>query len=187
MLPKTISCENIIWREYVINDSILSQFSTEEWLKIASDVYSEEEWRDLLVNNRAFIRSWILLYLGQPVAMIYLLNEDMLWDKVSIHGGGWGKSFLHTLINYKGFILFLKELLERNIDVSTSCFKDNKIASRFIRSVGFQSLSRGSDENIKDDRIYFYITYDMLKNTALYKKLEPNEITIGQAARGEYK
>ncbi len=184
MLPKTIYCGNLVWREYSTNDTILCRFHSEEWNKIASDVYSEDEWRELLVNNRTYILSWILLYFDQPVAMIYLLNEDMSWGKVSIHGGAWGRSFLHTLINYKGFILFLNELLNQDIEVLTSCFRDNIKASRFIRSVGFQNFHR-DDENMKDEKIYFYITHAMLKNTPLYRKLMLNEITIDYAVGGE--
>jgi hypothetical protein len=58
------------WEPYKYNDCVVNRFAFDEWLKIASDIYSEEELDSLLTNHPNVIQGFVLYETRtlQPIA-----------------------------------------------------------------------------------------------------------------------
>lgn len=127
------------WRPFCANESICSRFNISEWHKMVTDVDSDSEWSLLLSEYSHFIKCYVLYRIesDEPIAFVYTLQEDNEGKVVSFHGGGWNKSMYHTLLYYKGAIMFIKTLLNLGLKVRTSCLIDNIPAFRFLKSIGF--------------------------------------------------
>ncbi len=102
---------------------------------------------------------------NKAIAFLYIYNEDKASNIVSIHGGGWGKSFHLSLLYYRGLILMIQYLWQQGFRVRTSCMVENKRAYRFLQSVGFV-IYRSTDTYI-----YMWINEKRLKGNRMYKHL----------------
>lgn len=156
------------WEPYKYNDCVVNRFTFDEWLKIASDIYSEEELDSLLTNHPNVIQGFVLYETRtlQPIAFSYLLREDKRGQVVSIHGGGWGQSMCLSLLYYRGLILMIHYLLGQGKRVRTSCLLNNTRAYRFLESVGFVKY-RTSEEYV-----YMWINRDRLHRSRISNYLK---------------
>jgi hypothetical protein len=154
----------IKWEPYAKGDVLCARFPLDEWHQLAGDVHSDKDWEDLVLNYSEFIKCWVLRRNSdnQSIAMIYILNEDDCWQKVSIHGGGWNNPLLY----YRGYVLMLDYLLNKGIKVSTNCHLSNHSAIRFSRSVGFVPYRYTETE------IFMWISAKRLKSSKFYKRFD---------------
>lgn len=152
----------IRWESYLKGDIICDRFPLNKWYQIAGDIHSDKEWEDFVSNYPNSVKCWVLKINTNnlPIAFIYLYNEDYIWGKVSIHGGGWQ----FPLLYYHGYVLMLKYLLEIGVKVRTSCQLNNPAAIRFSRSVGFVPYRYSESE------IFMWISENRLKSSKLYKR-----------------
>ena len=150
------------WRPYVSGDILCDRFPLDLWHEIAGDIHSDKEWEDFVLNYGNSIKCWVLerLCKNDPIAFIYAFNEDGNWQKVSIHGGGWG----NPLMYYRGYILMIKHLLGQGYKVRTYCQLSNAAAIRFDRSVGFVPYRYTEEE------VFMWISHKRLENSKLYKR-----------------
>ena len=95
---------------------------------------------------------------SSEIAFVYLYREDS--NSVSIHGGGWKNPILY----YRGYVLILRCLLEKNIKVRTSCRLSNPAAIRFSRSVGFVPY------RYMNNVVHMWISEKRLKSSTLYRR-----------------
>lgn len=151
------------WRPYRTSDIVCDKFPLDDWYQIAGDISSDKEWGEFVINYNNTVKCWVLqriLINEEIIAMIYIFNEDGKWQKVSIHGGGWK----YPILYYRGYILMLKHLLDKNIKVRTSCQLSNPSAIRFSRSVGFVPYRYNQKE------VFMWININRLTSTKLYKR-----------------
>ena len=156
----------VIWESYHKDIHLCDRFSVEQWEQIAGDIKSDEEWAGFVERYVNSVKCWILKNRAtdNPIAFVYLFNEEGDWQKVSIHGGAWGSPLLH----FRGYILMLKYLLSQDIKVRTYCNTSNAVAIRFDKSVGFVPYRYTEDE------VFMWISEKRLKNSKLYKRFYPN-------------
>lgn len=157
----TIEDSLVVWEPYHKGVHLCDRFSNEQWMQIAGDIKSDDEWADFVGHYVHSVKCWILKIriTNQPIAFIYLFNEEGYWQKVSIHGGGWEKPLMY----YRGYILMLKHLLEQGIKVRTYCKVSNLAAIRFDRSVGFIPYK------YTDKEVLMWIDEKRLKSSKLFK------------------
>ena len=157
----------IRWDVYKKDISICSKFVLAEWNKIVSDIYSDGEWNEFLSECEGYVQCYILYRCrdNKPIAFSFLLQEDDKGRVVSLHGGGWYKTVENTLLYYRGLIVLIRNLINKGLKVRTSCFNDNMVAKRFIRSVGFVQYMETST------RLLFWINEKRLYNSPIYKRI----------------
>lgn len=161
-MTQTISNNLIKWEPYTKDDILCARFPLSQWHQIASDIHSDEEWGDFVYKYKSFVKCWVLKKIknNEPIAMIYIFNEDDKWYKISVHGGGWESPLLY----YQGYVLMLKHLLEQGLKIRTYCQLSNPRAIRFSKSVGFVPYRYSSEE------VFMWINDKRLKNSKLYKR-----------------
>lgn len=170
-LPKIINRsfrDTIIeWNVYKKDKAICSRFALNEWNKIVSDIYSDDEWNSYLLKCEGYVQCYILCKCkeNKPVAFSFIMQEDDKGHVVSLHGGGWHKTVESTLLYYRGLIVLIQQLMHRGIKVHTSCFKNNVIAKRFLRSVGFVQYKETATS------LLFWINEKRLYNSPIYKRI----------------
>lgn len=159
------------WKAYKYSDCIVNRFIAEEWHKIASDVFSEEELDSLLTDYPNVIQGFVLYEnnKNKPIAFCYILRENKRRRVISIHGGGWGNSMSLSLLYYRGLILMIQYLLHQGFRIRTSCLCTNHRAYRFLRSLGFVKYCSA--------RGYFYmwINKKRLQCSSIYAYLKIKE------------
>lgn len=106
---------------------------------------------------------------GTPIAFSFFLQEDDKGKVVSIHGGGWEHTVRDTLLYYRGFVLLLLALLNTGIKVRIVCRKENEVADRFVRSVGFVQYADTQTNTL------FWINKRRLLNSKIYKRIFNNK------------
>lgn len=161
-------CEELIdsafikWKPYSNSDIICSRFPLDKWHQIAGDIDSDKEWEDFIFSHPNSVRCWVLKRdtNDMPIAFVYIYNEDYVWGKVSIHGGGWES----PVLCYIGYIMMLNYLLKRGVKVRTSCHLINSAAIRFSKSVGFVPYRYSEDE------VFMWISEQRLKSSKIYKR-----------------
>lgn len=160
--------DNIIRWDYYYKETICDKFSLEEWHKIVSDIDSEEDWQSFLSDYRDFVTCYILRQVGckEPIGFVYLYKESTTNKILSIHGGGWGKSMHLSLLYFRGFVVFIENLLDKGIKVRTSCFVGNDRALRFLTSIGFVRYLT------TENAYYMWINIKRLQNSKIYKYLK---------------
>lgn len=166
----------IRWESYAKGDILCNRFPFDKWHQIAGDIHSDKEWEEFVSRYPNTVKCWLLKRNANnlPIAFIYLYNEDYIWGKVSIHGGGWESPLLY----YHGYIMMLNYLLEKGIKVRTSCQLSNPTAIRFSRSVGFVPYRYTFEE------VFMWINHKRLTSTKLYKRFysatdENSEDSVG--------
>lgn len=149
------------WEPYSSNDIIVKRFPLDDWHKIASDIESEQEWKDLIQKYPDFIVCMVLKEQPSlnPVAFVYLLPEDFEGKTYSIHGGGWKNPYLY----YRAFVFLVEHLLRNGIKLRTAIAKSNQRAHRFVKSIGFKTFRHSEDKDL------MYITLKNLKLSRTYK------------------
>lgn len=160
--------EIIKWEPYVKGEPVRNRFTLEEWNFIAADILSDDEWDDFIYNFPQYIKCYILKRLSNddPIAMIYLFNEDNQWQTVSIHGGGWGNN---SHLFYRGYILMIESLILHGVQVKTSCNINNLVAYRFSSSVGFTTYQ------VDDNNYYMEIHLEDLRSSKMYLHFSKNK------------
>ena len=162
----TITDDFIEWKSFSESDlNVCNRFSLDTWHRIVEDFKSDEEWRTYLKEYADYAQCYILYKCSDevPIAFSFFLQEDDKGKVVSIHGGGW--VYRNTLLYYRGFIVLIQGLLDAKFKVRTSCFKDNKVAERFIRSVGFVKYKETSTS------LLFWINEKRLYSSKIYKRI----------------
>ena len=144
---------------------VCNRFPLDTWHRIVEEFRSDDEWKRYLKEYSNYIQCYILYRCNDkvPIAFSFFLQEDEKGKVVSIHGGGW--KHRNTLLYYRGFIAMIQALLDAKIKVRTSCFKDNKVAERFIRSVGFVKYKETSTT------LLFWINEKRLHESIIYKRI----------------
>lgn len=122
----------IEWRERS-SEEIFDRFELSEWLKIFTGCENKESFENLA--SVGFGKFWIAYdtEAEQPLAFIFIYTMNN--DSVAIfHGGGWTKQ---PAVNYLCITALLNKLFDMGYRIRTSCLHDNKVAFRFLHSVGF--------------------------------------------------
>ena len=155
------------WDVYKKDITIYSKFVLKEWNRIVSDIYSDDEWNNFLSECEGYVQCYILHRCkdNKPIAFSFLLQEDDKGHIVSLHGGGWCKTVENTLLYYRGIIVLIQDLINKGLKVRTSCFKDNMVAKRFLRSVGFVQYKETTTQ------YHFWINRQRLINSFIYKRI----------------
>lgn len=147
--------------------SLCDKFSLDVWYTITADFDSESEWKDFLLEFSDYAQCYVFYRRRDhmPIAFAFFLQEDDKGKVVSVHGGGWYKTIECTMLYYRCYICLIQVLLNLKIKVRTACLKDNKVAERFIRSVGFVQYMETST------RLLFWINEKRLYNSPIYKRI----------------
>lgn len=162
----TITDDFIEWKSFFESDlNVCNRFSLDTWHRIVEDFKSDDEWRTFLKEYADYVQCYILYRYNDnvPIAFSFFLQEDEKGKVISIHGGGWKNR--NTLLYYRGFIALIQALLNTKIKVRTTCLKDNKVAARFILSVGFVKYKE------TDNSLHFWINDRRLHNSRVYKRI----------------
>ena len=160
--------ELLKFRPYQSDDMVFSHFTRQETENIAAGIENDKEWADFLKKYVSYFMCIVPIRKSDnaPIGMAYLINEDLNWKKVSIHGGAWGGS---PMLTYRAYIILIKSLLDQGIKVTTTCSISNSKAVRFNRSIGFVKY-RSSD-----DTVWMWINTRRLESTSIYKRLFGNQ------------
>lgn len=153
---------------YLLNKiPLCSKFSLDDWHKIIADFNTDSELREYLLEYVDYVQCYVFYRKRDhlPIAFVFLFQEDDNGKVISVHGGGWYKTIECTLLYYRCFIYSIQFLLALNMKVRTACLKDNEIAERFIRSVGFVKYKETSNESL------FWINESRLHNSRVYKRI----------------
>ena len=167
-LNESICNSYVKWIPYGEGDNILNKFSKEEWHLIASDIDTEDELMELLINYPHKIQAFVLYEIAteQPIAFVYILQEGEADNNlVSYHGGGWHKSIHHTMLYYRGTILMVEKLLSKGFKVITYNDIDNRNAFRFMQGAGFVKYYTSDTKN------YMSIDNSLLEQSMIYQYL----------------
>lgn len=145
--------------------SLCDKFSLNEWHTIIADFDSDLEWKDFLLEFSDYAQCYVFYRRRDhmPIAFAFFLQEDDKGKVVSVHGGGWCKTIECTMLYYRCYICLIQVLLNLKIKVRTACLKDNKVAERFIRSVGFVQYEETFTSYL------FWINESRLKRSKIYK------------------
>lgn len=159
--------DSVIRWDLFRNEQLCEKFPPNEWKLMVSDISSNDEWRKFIAHNQELVRCYILRTCAnkEDIAFVYLYNEKGIFDVVSIHGGGWGRSMRLSLLYYRGLILMIETLLSQGKKVRTSCFIDNKRAFRFLRGIGFVPYC------YTQTAIHMWINEKKLIQSPIYKHL----------------
>ncbi len=160
--------DSIIKWEVFSNEKLCEHFPLEEWKLMVSDIESDKEWGTFLHNYRDFIKCYVLYICKtkQEIGFVYLYNESKHFNVVSVHGGGWGKSTILSIMYYRGILLMIEYLLNQGRKVRTSCFVGNDRALRFLTSIGFVRYLT------TENAYYMWINLKRLQNSKIYKYLK---------------
>ena len=120
------------------------------------DVYK----KDITIYSKFVLKEW-----NRIVSDIYSDDEWNNFLSESLHGGGWCKTVENTLLYYRGIIVLIQDLINKGLKVRTSCFKDNMVAKRFLRSVGFVQYKETTTQ------YHFWINRKRLINSFIYKRI----------------
>ena len=129
----------IEWKQCDNEIDVFNHFTAKDWKQIAFDIDSTEEWDDLLSGYHEYVKCFILWRLSdsKPIGFVYLLQENEKGTIVSIHGGGWERTFYASLLYNRAIKLLATTMIEYGLKVRTSCRRDNLRAQRFLRGAGF--------------------------------------------------
>lgn len=154
------------WEPYKKGDSLYTRFLSDEWYKAVADIHSDDEWYNFLSENNDFANCYILKRQkdNHSIAFLYILNEYDNNKIVSIHGGGWESPLLY----YRGYVLFLKNILENGYKVRTYCSIDNKKVIRLSKGIGYRIYKRNTYY------LYMWLSLSNLKNSKIYNHFYPD-------------
>ena len=140
----------------------------EEWHLAVSDIDTDEEFAEM-VSSCKTIKCYTLRLCcdDSSIAFIYTKYIDERNRVVSIHGGGWGRSFSSSRHYCRGVILMVKYLLEQGLKVQTSCLLENKRAYRLMHSIGFVKY------RIDKGYVDLWINKERLHRSKMYSYLYP--------------
>lgn len=158
----------IYWALYDGTEKVCTRFDKEEWHLAVSDIDTDEEFAEV-VNTCQTIKCYILRLCcdDSSIAFIYTKYIDERNRVVSIHGGGWGRSFSSSRHYCRGVILMVKHLLEQGLKVQTSCLLENKRAYRLMHSIGFVKY------RIDKGYVDMWINKERLHRSKMYSYLYP--------------
>ena len=154
------------WDDYAPSDRFLYTFKKEDWEKVSGEINSSDDWDRFVSENKEYFKCFVLRKGDCPniLAMLYLVNENLDWTVVSVHGGA--VSGCSAVDMYRGYILMLEALLDANIKVRTACHVDNTKAIRLNRSLGFVKYQ------LIGEKIGFWINKKRLTSSSIYKYLQ---------------
>lgn len=127
----------VYWDKYSLDDNIFSGFSLIDLHKIVHDIDDENSWAKFLDEYQEYYKCYVLHRKSdsKALAFIYIINEDLKWNTITIHGGA--LAGCSVLERYRGYILMLESLLDAGVKVRTTFSNENLNASRFNKSIGF--------------------------------------------------
>ena len=157
----SISDDIIKWVPYSRDEIVCNRYPLDVWHKAVHDIHSDEDWANFLEGS-TIVKCYILKLCNnnESIAFLYTLQENIKGDIVSVHGGGWK----YSLMYHRGYMLMLKNLLDRGLKVRTYCQLDNPKAIRFSRSVGFVPYK------YTDEEVFMWITEKRLKGCKFYHR-----------------
>lgn len=155
----------VYWDKYSLDDNIFSGFSLIDLHKIVHDIDDENSWEKFLDEYQEYYKCYVLHRKpdSKALAFIYIINEDLKWNTITIHGGA--LKGCSVLERYRGYILMLESLLDAGVKVRTTFSNENLNASRFNKSIGFVKYCEFSGVT------YAWINRRRLVSTAIYKRL----------------
>ena len=159
------SDEYAFWDEHSQEDCLCSLFSDDDWHKIIYDIYGDLEWSKFLKEYSDYYKCYVLRRASDNniLAFIYIINEDLKWSTVTIHGGA--VEACPVITRYRSYILMILALLDAGIKVRTNCSNTNLRAIRFNRSVGFVKYEESNNV------ISFWINKNRVLSSSIYKRL----------------
>lgn len=164
-----ISDGKISWVPYTRDEIICGRYPIDLWHKAVHNIDSDEEFADFM-DDVTSVKCYILKELSnnKSIAFLYTLQEDVVGEVVSVHGGGWENPIMY----YRGYILMIKHLLYQGLKVRTYCQLSNSAAVRFSRSVGFVPYKYTEDE------VFMWINSDKLTKTKLFQRFYPSDCPL---------
>ena len=157
----------IEWKIYRA-EKLCTMFPLYEWHQIVADIDNDTDWANFLTEYGEFVKCFVLYHRkdNNPIAFAYILQEDEYGNIVSLHGGGWNKSIMHTLLYYRGMVRLVETLLNNGHKVRTACTIENDRAYRFIKSIGFVNYRNS------DTYRYFWINKNRLTSSKIYNLIQ---------------
>ena len=155
----------VFWDNFSPKDKVFSWFSLEDWHKIVHDLDGDQPWASFLERYPRYYRCYVLRRKqdNESLGFVFIINEDLKWKTVSIHGGAaFGSSVFER---YRGFILMISSLLGAGIKVRTAYSSDNVNAMKFNKSIGFVKYRE------IDNVIFAWINRNRLISMPIYKRL----------------
>lgn len=154
----------VYWGKYSLDDNIFSGFSSVDLHKIVHDIGDENSWAKFLDEYQEYYKCYVLHRKSdsKAVAFIYIVNEELGWNTVTIHGGALAEC--SVLERYRGYILMLESLLDAGVKVRITFASENSNALRFNKSIGFVKYCEFSGI------IYAWINRRRLISTPIYKR-----------------
>ena len=149
-------------------DCVFKNFSNEDWYQIFPDIDEEtfNQWT-------YYIDRVILVALektnDQPFGVICIQESHITPLLVCFHGGVWEHNVKNMLLEYEATDNILHFLVNNGFEVFVTCFKDNKKADRFQKSLGFEEFQQ--DETLS----YKSLNIDKL-NTNIISLRKNNKI-----------
>ena len=138
----------------------MSRFLESDWHNILSDIFSDEELREVL-QLKLFHGYVAYSSTGLPIAFVLIIEESWRGNRVQIHGGCWSGSAWDS---YEAFISMIDRLFTEGKAVRSQCKVENVRTIRFLRSVGF--VNHYSTEQYR----YFWLPYKRFVNSKIYKR-----------------
>lgn len=150
----------IDWKRWS-SEEIFNQFNLVDWLKIFSDICTQQEFQSFISNNYGEI--WIpydRIY-NKSIGFIFIYPANSN-STVIFHGGSWSHN---PRINYLCIISLLDRLFKFGYCIKTTCLHDNLNAYKFLQSVGFVRYARSgayinlqiSEKDFRNSTIYSYL------------------------------
>lgn len=126
-------------------DCIYKKFSFDDWYQIFPNIDEESfnKWTDY--TDRVILVA-LEKSKGQPFGVICIQESHITPLLVCFHGGVWEHSVKYMLLEYEATDNILHFLVNNGLEVYVTCFKDNKKADRFQRSLGFEEFQQ--DETV---------------------------------------
>ena len=157
----SIKDDHISWDRYNPTDVGLLCFGDVEWHNIAGEIKMNDEWSSFLANNERYFQCYVLRRIGDTtvLALLYIVNEDLKWGTISIHGGAFK---CHPITTYRAYILILESILKHKIKIRTQCSIRNERTIKFNKSVGFRVYRK------QDETVYMWLNEASLHSSRIY-------------------
>lgn len=131
-----------------VEDSIIMNYTTEEWNMIFRET-AEEDLKELHGCANVVILLWCDTLTNMPHGMLYLQDSYPTPGVVSFHGGTWDHQpvFFHEI--FRSLFYMFRFLFNYCSTITTTCGLDNNHADKFQRSFGFIETYQDNNTSYK--------------------------------------
>lgn len=165
------------YRLYNSDDNITSKFSTEDWNMIFTDVDEQILKKWLSYKDRVLLIA-MEKTTGVEFGFICIEESPLKPFDVFFHGGVWIHNMKTQLLSYEGTDLILHFLVYNHMNVYVTCYKWNKKADRFQKSLGFV-------EYYQDEKLsYKELVLERLNSNVISKR---RSLTVSHAKSFTFK